>query len=125
MEEYRQNAPEGMKSAEQTAGALWAWMPSERAFMTSAFRGMTIATIFAFIILLLATQNIIQSIVSIICVAIIIVSVLFIMYMQGWEVGVSESIAMVILIGFSVDYVVHLSADYMHSAHQSRNDKMK
>ena len=32
---------------------------------------------------------------------------------------------MVILIGFSVDYCVHLSADYMHSAHPKRSDKMK
>jgi predicted RND superfamily exporter protein len=32
---------------------------------------------------------------------------------------------MVILIGFSVDYVVHLSVDYMHSAHTTRSDKMK
>jgi predicted RND superfamily exporter protein len=32
---------------------------------------------------------------------------------------------MVILIGFSVDYVVHLSVDYMHSAHPTRSEKMK
>ena len=44
---------------------------------------------------------------------------------MGWEIGVSESLAMVILIGFSVDYVVHLSSDYVHSAHKSRNDKMQ
>ena len=55
----------------------------------------------------------------------VIVSVLAVMQIQGWEIGISESIAMVILIGFSVDYVVHLSADYMHSAHQSRSAKMK
>jgi hypothetical protein len=48
-----------MKSAEQTAGQLWAWMPTEIAFMTSAFQGMTIATVFAFIILMIATRNII------------------------------------------------------------------
>jgi protein dispatched 1 len=47
------------------------------------------------------------------------------MYGLGWEIGVSESLAMVILIGFSVDYVVHLSSDYVHSAHQSRHDKMQ
>lgn len=57
--------------------------------------------------------------------AIVIVSVLAIMQFQGWEIGISECIAMVVLIGFSVDYVVHLSADYMHSAHKSRNDRMK
>jgi len=50
---------------------------------------------------------------------------LSIMYGLGWEIGVSESLAMVILIGFSVDYVVHLSSDYVHSAHYSRHDKMQ
>jgi predicted RND superfamily exporter protein len=58
-------------------------------------------------------------------VAIIIISVLAIMFLHGWQLGVSESLCVVILIGFSVDYVIHLSADYMHSTHQSRNDKMK
>ena len=32
---------------------------------------------------------------------------------------------MVILIGFSVDYVIHLSSDYIHSAHKKRHEKMK
>uniref|UniRef100_A0A7S3IUB2 SSD domain-containing protein n=1 Tax=Strombidium inclinatum TaxID=197538 RepID=A0A7S3IUB2_9SPIT len=47
------------------------------------------------------------------------------MQFKGWEIGISESLAMVILIGFSVDYVVHLSADYMHSAHETRHEKIK
>jgi len=57
MRNYRENAPEALKSAEQTAGQLWAFMPTEKAFMSSAFRGMTIATVFAFTILLIATRN--------------------------------------------------------------------
>lgn len=59
LEDYRASAPEGMKSATQTAKDLWAWLPTEKAFMTSAFQGMTIATIFAFFVLLTATRNII------------------------------------------------------------------
>lgn len=55
---------------------------------------------------------------------VVIVTVLSLMFVLGWEIGVSESLAMVILIGFSVDYVVHLSSDYVHSAHASRHDKM-
>ena len=39
--------------------------------------------------------------------------------------GVSESISVVIMIGFSVDFVIHLSADYVHSTYQNRFDKMK
>jgi predicted RND superfamily exporter protein len=47
------------------------------------------------------------------------------MVLKGWNLGVSESIAVVMLIGLSVDYVIHLSSDYMHSSYQSRNDKIK
>jgi predicted RND superfamily exporter protein len=39
--------------------------------------------------------------------------------------GVSESVSVVLIIGFSVDYVIHLSADYTHSPFKSRHDKMK
>lgn len=125
MDEYRLDAPKSMKVVEQTATIWWAWMESEKAFITTAFQGMAIASFFCFIILLIANRNIIQSIIAIVCVALVIVSVLFIEYSLGWEIGVSESLAMVILIGFSVDYVVHLSSDYMHSAYTSRHDKMK
>jgi predicted RND superfamily exporter protein len=125
MQAYRDKAPASMKSVEQTAGQYWAFMVSEKAFLSSAFQGMAISGGFAFGILLLATGNIIQAIVSLICVAVVIISVLAIMQLQGWEIGVSESIAMVILIGFSVDYVVHLAADFSHSMRKTRGDKMK
>jgi len=123
--DFKKEAPASMQSVQQTAGQFWAFMPSERAFLTSAFQGMSIATVFAFFVLLLATGNIIQAFISLLCVAVIIVSVLAIMYFQGWEIGISESISMVILIGFSVDYCVHLSADFMHSAHPQRGNKMQ
>mmetsp|Transcript_41135 Transcript_41135/g.62528 ORF Transcript_41135/g.62528 Transcript_41135/m.62528 type:complete len:133 (+) Transcript_41135:2456-2854(+) len=100
-------------------------MDSEKAFMSSAFQGMGIATFFAYIVLIIATRNIVQATLSLICVVSIMATVLGIMQLKGWEIGVSESLAMVILIGFSVDYTVHLSADYMHAAHQSRHDKIK
>jgi predicted RND superfamily exporter protein len=114
-----------LKSAEQNAGVYWAWMATERAFVSSAVNGMIIAITFAFCILLMATQNIILASVAIGCVSIVIVSVVAIMSMQGWEFGVSESISVVIIIGLSVDYVVHLASDYQHSAEKLRGDRMK
>ena len=93
--------------------------------MTSAVNGMIIAITFASCILLFATRNWILAGIAVGCVSIVIVSVVAIMAMQGWEFGVSESISVVILIGLSVDYVVHLASDYRHSAEQSRSDKMK
>lgn len=112
MQDQNKNAPASIKSGVQTAGVFWCWMKSERAFVTSATNGMACAIGFAFLILLGATGNIILSIMSIISVGIVIVSVVAIMVFNGWELGVSESIAVVIMIGLSVDYVVHLAADY-------------
>ena len=47
------------------------------------------------------------------------------MVLKKWQLGVSECICVVILIGFSVDYIVHLGSDYMHSKLDSRLDKMR
>jgi hypothetical protein len=46
---------------------------------------------------------------AILSVTIIIVSVITIMVINGWQLGVSETTAIVLLIGLSVDYVVHLA----------------
>lgn len=59
------------------------------------------------------------------CVSVIILSVITIIVLKGWELGISESISIVIIIGLSVDYVVHLAAAYMHSPYACRYDKMK
>ena len=80
---------------------------------------------FSFIILLAITRNIVVSVLSIFSVGVVILSVLCIMVLKGYELGVSESICVVISIGLSVDYVVHLAQDYMHSSHKNRSSKMK
>ena len=66
-----------------------------------------------------------QAVISILCVGVIIISVVCVMVLKEWELGTIESISVVITIGFSVDYVIHLSNDYMHSSAFSRHEKMK
>jgi len=83
-EQKRQEAPEGLKHLNQVAPLAWPWMPSERAFVTSAMQGMGISITFAFIILLIATHNIILAIVSIFSVGMVIISVVCLMHLQGW-----------------------------------------
>lgn len=77
---------------------------------------MFISLGFAFIVLLLTTLNIVVTIYSIISIACIVLSVVAVMFFCGWELGVIESITIVILIGFSVDYVVHLANHYVESS---------
>ena len=112
MKSYTEKAPPSLKSGIQTAGLYWGWMESERAFMTSAINGMICAIAFSFVVLLIATGNIVVSFLAIISVTVVIVSVVSIMVLKGWELGISESVSVVIMIGLSVDYVVHLAANY-------------
>lgn len=52
-------------------------------------------------------------------------TVISVMVFQGWQLGIAESVGVVILIGFSVDYVVHLSSHYIHAAQESRENRMQ
>ena len=67
----------------------------------------------ASLVLVLATGNIIVAFYAIMSIALIVASVLGAARLYaGWSLGVAESIAGVIVIGFSVDYTVHLGHIY-------------
>ena len=44
---------------------------------------------------------------------------------MGWEFGIAESVAVVILIGFSVDYVVHLANHYVEAPYKDRKRRIQ
>jgi hypothetical protein len=73
-EEANKLAPTGMKNIRQTSRG-WTYMPSEQMLVQNAIQGICISVAFAFIILLIATGNIIQASASIFCVALVILSI--------------------------------------------------
>ena len=121
--DYAATAPDGLQVLYQEADVFWAWMRSEQAFFDGVKQGVTISGLLAFLILLIATQNILISLYAIITVVWIVVLVVAVMVLNDYQLGVSESIAMVIIIGFSVDYVVHLGAHYVHKKSPDRMDR--
>jgi len=68
-------------------------------------------------LLFLTTRDIGITFISILSVAYIMLSVLTIIVLKGWEMGISESIAIELIIGLSVDYVVHLAAHFVSKDH--------
>lgn len=86
---------------------------------------MTISLCFAFVVLVLSTHNIYMAISAIISIGGIVVSVVSVMEMSGWELGIAESMTIVILIGLSVDYVVHLANHYVECVNPDRHYRMK
>ena len=99
-------------------------MATEGALVRSALLGLGIATSFAFGILLISTRNLHISVFSALSIGGILACVLAAMEMNGMELGIAETICIVILIGFSVDYVVHLGNHYVECKKPTRKERM-
>lgn len=99
-------------------------MIMEDAFVSNMQQGLMIGIFFSGFVLFVVTMNIIQTIFSVVSIAVVITSVLATTFLKDWPLGVAESCASVIVVGFAVDYVVHLSAHYVHSTELKRKDKM-
>ena len=113
-------APPGMQTMIHSGGVFWTWTFTEAALVTNVFVGFAICFPCAFVVLLLATRNIVVSVIAMVSVMGIVASVMgFCHWAMGWGLGIAESIASVIVIGFSVDYVVHLAHMYVDAGHKS------
>jgi len=92
----------------------FSWLPSEQALVDNAYQGMMLCFVLAFIVLVFSTMNLLVAFLSTLSIAGIVCTVLgvFVNVVKGWAFGISESIAAVVLIGFSMDYVVHFANAY-------------
>lgn len=88
-------------------------------------QGLQISIGFALIALLLVTQNVIMAVYASLTIGLIVVNVLAMIPYMGWQLGSSESVGVVVCVGFAVDYVVHLASHYVHSTYYSKHDKTK
>jgi len=123
-------APETANKAFQTAdetfnGPLWVWMHTQTLFKTSAIMGAITGTVLAFLVILLATQQIVIAFGAFVTIACILATVLACMQLAGYELGTITSICITILAGFAVDYVVHLAHAYNHSTKPTRDEKVQ
>jgi len=88
------------------------WYETEQGLVDGMFQGLSICFPVAFVVLLFATSNAIVSVLATITIGLIVSVVLGICQLVGWTLGIAETIAAVIVIGFSVDYCVHLAHMY-------------
>lgn len=131
------NSPVGRLPAPSTAnkvfqtsegdfnGPNWIWMHTQGLFKESAIQGSVIGAVLAFLVILLATQQIIIAFAAFITITCILLSVLAMMRLASYELGTITSICITILAGFAVDYVVHLAHAYNHSSAENRAAKFQ
>jgi hypothetical protein len=117
VEKFNNISSPGINRVKQTAGLDWCLMMTEIKFVETMYQGLTISIVFAFLALLCATSNIIMAFYASLTIGMIIINVMAIIPYMGWQTGSSESVGVVICVGFAVDYVVHLASHYTHSKH--------
>ena len=123
--QYNADSPAGVNKAVQTAKDEWAYLETEREFVRGAIEGIIISMIFGFLVILVSTLNIINAFYSIACIGSIVACVIAVMELDGWSLGIIESVSVVIIIGFSIDYVVHLANHYSESVYDDKFRRMK
>ena len=85
------------------------WADTMEALRASLFEGLAICFPLAFVVLLYSTENVLVALYAIIGISLIVASVLgTIEYVYGWDLGIVESLMGNLVIGFSVDYTIHL-----------------
>ena len=107
------------------AGNSFTWIMTEQALVANVLQGFAICFPVCFAILVVATGSPLISLYAIVTIALIVGLTLgFCQAIMGWGLGVAETVCSTIVIGFSVDYVVHLGHSYRESAHFSREGKV-
>merc|ERR1711968_263184 len=110
----------------------FSWADTEAGLLFGMFQGLQICMPVAFVVLLIASANFILAFVATFCIAGIVASVLgMCKSVMGWHLGIAESIAAVIVVGFAVDYIVHLCHIYAEAKnapgmpHMTRGERVE
>ena len=122
---FNEGSPAGVNNCFETAMDHWANAFTQKAFVSGAISGTLMSIAFAFVVLLFSTLNAVTATFAILSISCIVVSVIAMMEVVGWYLGAIESIAIVISIGFSVDYAVHLANHYVESVYEDRHRRMQ
>lgn len=122
---WESKLPVTAKSIFQTSLDAWAWIPTQMTNQEQSYQGAIIATVFSFITLLFATQNVVIAVMTILCLYSIFVTILAILTFANWPLGIAEIMCMVIVMGLSVDNTVHMAHDYQNAPQIDRGGKMK
>ena len=102
-------------------------MVTQKELVEGVKLGVTLVMVIAFVVINVSTLNVVVSIGAILAIGGIVVTTMGygVQLIMKFPLGVAESIATVILIGFSMDYCLHLAGAYVASKKATREDRTR
>jgi len=98
-----------------TDTGIWTFYVMQSVILAECFSGIFLALLFAFCVMVFATGNWIISVYASIVILGLVIDVMGFTVMQGYKLSVVEAVIYIMVVGMSVDYVVHLAEAYLHS----------
>eukprot|EP01083_Nonionella_stella_P209687 759858_1 len=120
-----EQTPNTLESLTVTDRIIFSYYFIQKQIIGEAIFGIGLSLALAFVVLTLATQNWIIAMFSCFVIFVIVISVMGFATMNGWKLGVIEAVIYVMVVGMSVDYVVHLSEAYLASRKYYRKDRAR
>jgi len=118
-------APEGVENAYFSSYDFW-WYDTNRAMLSTAYSAAAIALGCSAAVILFSSRSVVLMLFSTLTIGFILTSVTAILVAIGWTLGFLESICFAILIGVSVDFVIHFSHAYSNKHGEiNRMDRTK
>jgi len=89
----------------------------------TALSSIGLSLLLAFVVLTLFTGNLLIALLACISIGSIVLGICAFIVWSGWSLGVIESVNLAVLVGMSVDYVVHLAHAFTHAHADTRQEK--
>lgn len=125
LREFNARAPVGGNNAIATGGFSWKWQITQRTLVRSMFSGIAIMLAVASVALTFSTLNVPVSILATLSIAGIVAMLLGIVSLLGWDLGVTETVGVVISVGYSFDGVAHIATAYVESKSETRLNRVR
>ncbi|KAJ9449653.1 Protein dispatched [Diplonema papillatum] len=93
---------------------VWVLMHVQRVLVDGAFQGAFISLGLAALIVCIATTNFLICLLVLLELIGVVGCVIGMVFYIGWEMSMIESVSITMLVGISVDYVVHYAIHYAH-----------
>ena len=112
-------APAGTNRAMQSH-PIWNKMRTEEVMISASFLGCIYGLVICFAFLLVFLRNWIVAIVAVLHILVVILGSVGLMVVYGWRYGFIEGVCVTTVVGFSVDFVAHVSIAYVESSASDR-----
>ena len=78
---------------------------------------------FSALVLILSSRSVKLTFFSLVSIFNVLVTLMASIYLLDWRFGLTESIGMIVFIGLSVDYIVHICHSYTTAVDETRKGK--